>query len=184
MGNNLIYVKVRGEISLVLCSFLSRVQLLWPHGLWPTRLLCPWDPPGKNAGVGSYSLLQGIILTQRLNPGLPHCRQILYQLNYQGSLSKERYSTQTVKRLSIMWETWVRSLGWEDSLEKGKATWCEEASLVTPGCDERKYSVYCRVPRLPTPVFWPGEFHGPYSPSGCKESYTTEWLSLHKAIWL
>ena len=91
---------------------------------------------------------------------------------------------QLVKNLPAMQETWVRSLGWEDSLEKGKATWCEEASLVTPGCDERKYSVYCRVPRLPTPVFWPGEFHGPYSPSGCKESYTTEWLSLHKAIWL
>ena len=33
---------------------------LWPHGLWPTRLLCPWDSPGKNTWVGSHSLLQGI----------------------------------------------------------------------------------------------------------------------------
>ena len=33
--------------------------------------------------------------------------------------------------------------------------------------------------RLPTPVFWPGEFHGLYSPWGCKESDTTERLSLH-----
>ena len=32
--------------------------------------------------------------------------------------------------------------------------------------------------RLPTPVFWPGEFHGLYGPWGCKESDTTEWLSL------
>ena len=38
----------------------------------------------KNTGVGSLSLLQGIFLTQRLNPGLLHCRQILYQLSHKG----------------------------------------------------------------------------------------------------
>ena len=43
---------------------------LWPHGLYPARLLCPWDSPGKNTGVGSHSLLQGIFLTQGSNPGL------------------------------------------------------------------------------------------------------------------
>ena len=49
-----------------------------------------------------------------------------------------------------MWEPWVRSLGWE-------VPWRRE--------------------RLPTAVFWPGEFHGLYSPWGCKESDRTEWLS-------
>ena len=39
----------------------------------------------KNTGVGSLSLPQGIFSTQRSNPGLPHCRQILYQLSHQGS---------------------------------------------------------------------------------------------------
>ena len=58
---------------------------LRPHGLQPTRLLCPWDSPGKNTGVDCLSLLQGIFPTQGLNPGLPHCRQILYQLSHQGS---------------------------------------------------------------------------------------------------
>ena len=45
------------------------------------------EPPGKpmNPGVGSQSLLQGIFLTKESNWGLPHCRQIIYQLNYQGS---------------------------------------------------------------------------------------------------
>ena len=45
----------------------------------------PSVPPGKpkNTGVGSLSLLQGLFPTQESNPGLPHCRQILYQLNYQ-----------------------------------------------------------------------------------------------------
>ena len=40
----------------------------WPHGLQPARLLCPWNSPGKNTGVGSCSLLQGIFLTQGLKP--------------------------------------------------------------------------------------------------------------------
>ena len=54
----------------------------------PTRLLCPWDFLGKNTGVGSHSLLQGILLTQGLNQGLLHCRQILYCLSYHGSPKK------------------------------------------------------------------------------------------------
>ena len=45
----------------------------------------PWNSPGQNTRVGSHSLLQGIFPIQGSNPGLPHCRQILYQLNYQGS---------------------------------------------------------------------------------------------------
>jgi len=52
----------------------------WYHGL-----CSPWNSPGQNTGVGSLSLLQGIFPTQGLNPGLPHCKQILYQLNNHGS---------------------------------------------------------------------------------------------------
>ena len=55
---------------------------LWPHELWPTRLLCPWDPSGKMTGVGCHALLQGIFLTQGLNLGLLHCRQILHCLSH------------------------------------------------------------------------------------------------------
>ena len=56
--------------------------VFWPrefHGLYS-----PWNSPSQNT-VGSLSLLQGIFPTQGLNPGLPHCRRILYQLSYQGS---------------------------------------------------------------------------------------------------
>ena len=53
--------------------------------LRPTRLLCPWDSPDKNTGGGGHSLLQGIFPTQGSNPGLLHCRQILYRLSHQGS---------------------------------------------------------------------------------------------------
>ena len=61
---------------------------LGPHGLYPIRLLHPWDFPGKNAGVDCHFLLQGIFLTQESNPGLPHCRQMLYRLSHQGSQVK------------------------------------------------------------------------------------------------
>ena len=44
---------------------------LQPSGRWPARLLCPWDSPGKNAGVGCRVLLQGIFPTQGSNPASP-----------------------------------------------------------------------------------------------------------------
>ena len=53
---------------------------LWPHGLYS-----PWNSPAQNTRVGSCSLLQQIFPTQGLDPGLPHCKQILYQLSQQGS---------------------------------------------------------------------------------------------------
>ena len=66
------------QFYLYLASVMS--NSLWPHGLYS-----PWNPPGQNTGVGSRSLLQGIFPTQGSNPGLWHCRRILYQLNHQGS---------------------------------------------------------------------------------------------------
>ena len=57
-----------------------------PDSLWPNGLYSPGNSPGHNAGVGSLSLLQGIFPTQGSNLGLPHCRQILYQLSHKGDL--------------------------------------------------------------------------------------------------
>ena len=51
----------------------------------PARLLCPWDSPGTNIGVGRLSLLQGIFPTQESNQGLLHNWQILYCLSQEGS---------------------------------------------------------------------------------------------------
>ena len=53
----------------------------------PWTIYSPWNSPGQNTGVGSLSLLQRISPNQGLNPGLPHCRQILYQLSHQVSWS-------------------------------------------------------------------------------------------------
>ena len=59
---------------------LSCVGLLGAHGVFN-----PWNSPGQNTGVGSISLLQGIFPTRGSSPGLPHCKQILYQLSHKGS---------------------------------------------------------------------------------------------------
>ena len=58
---------------------------LSPDSLRSHLLYSPWNSPGQNTGVGSLSFLQGILPTQESNWGLPHCRQILYQLSYQES---------------------------------------------------------------------------------------------------
>ena len=76
---------------------------------------------------------------------------ISYPLQYSWAL----LVAQLVKNPPAMREAWVRSMGWEDPLEKGK---------------------------LPTPVFWPGEFHGLYSPWGQKQLDTTERISLSKLL--
>ena len=55
---------------------------LRPHGLYPTRLLWPWNSSGKNTREGRHSHLQGLFLTQGSNSGLPHCMQILYHLSH------------------------------------------------------------------------------------------------------
>ena len=50
------------------------------NSIWPNGLYSPWISPGWNTGMGSHLLLQEIFPTLGLNPGLPHCSRILYQL--------------------------------------------------------------------------------------------------------
>ena len=65
----------------IICPVYSKVKV---KGAQSCLTLCypmdcsPWNSTGQNTGVGSFSLLQGIFPTQGSNPGLPHCRQILY----------------------------------------------------------------------------------------------------------
>ena len=65
---------------------LSESHSVMSNSLWRILhgLYSPWDFLGQNTGVGSCSLLQGIFPTQGSNPNLPHCRQILYQLELPG----------------------------------------------------------------------------------------------------
>ena len=82
-----LYIYVHLFCTKHVCSVSHSVMpnSLQPHWLYPVRLLCPWNSLGENSGLDCHFLLQGIILTQGLNLGLLHCRQILYHLSHQGS---------------------------------------------------------------------------------------------------
>ena len=71
--------------STTCCFLFESVKV--PNSLQPHAhfLLCPWNSPGNNTGVGCHFLLQGSSQPGDLNPGLLHCRQILHSLSYQGS---------------------------------------------------------------------------------------------------
>ena len=71
------------QLLLFSCSVVS--DFCDPHGLKPTRLLCPWDFPGKNTGASCYFLLQGIFLTQGSNSYLLHWQADSSPLSHQGS---------------------------------------------------------------------------------------------------
>ena len=73
-------------VGACVCYSFSRVQLFATPWTVACRLLCPWNSPGKNTGVGCHSLLQGILLTQGSNPGFLHCRQILYCLSQENPI--------------------------------------------------------------------------------------------------
>ena len=79
------------------CPTLSQ-----PHGLQPSRLLCPWDFPGKNTAVGCHFLFQGIFLTQRSNRHLLHGWRILY---YWAMIDFS--SVQSLSRVRLFVTPWI-----------------------------------------------------------------------------
>ena len=117
------------SLNLVTWKLLSCV---W---LFATPWTSPWNSPGQNTGVGSLSLLQGIFPIQRLNPGLLHCRRILYQLSHKGSpsLNSESMLIQgnfTSRSLSILALTFsqINSLS---QIQGGHIVACREGAYST-----------------------------------------------------
>ena len=76
------------NIEVLFSTFYTKLEIGMCVSLWPHGLHGPWNSPGQNTGVGSHSLLQGVFPTQGSNPGLPHCRWILYQLSHKGNPRK------------------------------------------------------------------------------------------------
>ena len=72
--------------KLMCVTWLVLSNSLRPRGLQLIRLLCPWNSPRKNTGVGCHFFLQGICPTQGSNLALLHCRQILYHLSYHKTI--------------------------------------------------------------------------------------------------
>ena len=66
--------RILGFVFIRVCECMLSHSIVFnplqPHGMEPTRLICPWDFPGKNTGVGCHFLLQGIFPTLGSNPHL------------------------------------------------------------------------------------------------------------------
>ena len=75
-----VYNKIQYMFILWNIYYNNYLWLFASHGLYS-----PWNSPGQNTGVDSLSHFQGIFPTQGSNPGLPHCRWILYQVSHKGS---------------------------------------------------------------------------------------------------
>ena len=138
------------------CSVLS--DSLRPHGLHSL-----WNSPGQTTGMSSYSLLLWIFLTQELNRGLLHCRQIVYQLSYHN------YSHVCTKE-GLHW--WLS--------DKESSCNAEDAGDVGSIPGERSPGEGLGNPLQYSCLENP---HGQRSlagcsPWGCKESDTTERLTL------
>ena len=86
----------------------------------PMECTVPGILPGQNTGVGSLSLLQGIFQTQGFNPGLLHCRRILYQLSHKGSPITFQalliYSSQNTLRCLLLF-SFYRWGNWDHRVE-------------------------------------------------------------------
>ena len=80
--------------SVWLCATLR-------YGPEPTRLLCPWDSPGKNTGVGCHALLQGIFPTQGLNSGLLHCRVFTIWATKEAQQRPQIFPRQVIKAMVV-----------------------------------------------------------------------------------
>ena len=77
-------------LSNVLCLVAQLCLALWvPMDCSPPGSFVHRDSPGQNTGVGCHALFQRIFPPQGSNPGLPHCRRILYHLSHQGSPGRE-----------------------------------------------------------------------------------------------
>ena len=71
----------------------------------------PWTFPGKNLGMGCHAILQGTFLTQGSNPGLLHCRQILYRLSHHGSPSVDHKPLQRLVSTASLFAEATGALG-------------------------------------------------------------------------
>ena len=143
--------------------------LEWVAISFTPRLLCPWNSPGKNTRVGCHTLLQGIFLTHGLNPGLLHCRQILYQLSHQGSSIASQLSIKRrgrnggspSKRIHLQYgrpgfNLWVEKIPWRSAWQPTVVFLLEESL--------RQRSL------------------AGYSPWGFKESNTAKRLSTAQGV--
>ena len=149
---------------------------LWHYGLYPARRLCPWYSPGKNRGVGSCALLQGIFLAQGSNLA-SFMSLALAGMFFTTSTTWEALSDGIPIAKEVSVTEWIFPGG------SGKEPACNAGD---PGLILGSGRFPWRRKCLLTPVFLPGESHWQRIlawPWCRKESDRTEWLILSLMNW-
>ena len=114
-GENLVHTNIHSySVQMTICLVTQLCPTLCNHmDCNPVKLLCPWGFFKQEFWSGFPALLQGIFPIQGSNPGLPHCRWILYSLSHQGSLQMTiyiyKYATHKVKICLQCWRPWFDS---------------------------------------------------------------------------
>ena len=154
-------------MNTAIFSCLAVPDSLQAHDLYPARHLCPWGLSpwkiiGKNIGVGCYPLLQGIFPTHGSNPGLLHCRPILYHLSHHGSPDEARNTEVHVSFQSMIFSWYIsrwlqlfKRHRWKNAQEKAyraesKEMWDMELGFLFPGCQRQLCAPSTDVPALST----------------------------------
>ena len=150
------------------------------NSLRPYGLYSPWNSPGQNSEVGSLSLLQGILPTQGSNPGLQHCRRILYQLSQREA--QENWSGLPIPSLADPPNPGIESGNPALQVDSLPTELCvsmqgDPGSILgsesSPGEGNDYPLQYSCLENSMDREAWRD-----YSPWSPKESNTTEWLTL------
>ena len=138
--------------------------------LRPCEIYSPWSSPGQNTGVGSPSLLQGIILTQGLNPGLPHHRHILYQVRHQGNPRILEWIAYSFSSGSSWPQNWTRF----SCIAGGFFTSCaiREAYNYSIRANQRKYLKELRL-----------KFYSYRNKTKAVSPFNHSYISLGQPLW-
>ena len=149
-----------------------------PYGLWPSRLLWPWDSPDKNTGVGFHALLQGIFPTQGSNSfllWLLHLWWILHcRATWKAPVNLSRNTFYKYLLSQIFDKHWTRGNSWT---EFSYVQWQGDIYFLLDGTvlknQYRRWGFDPWVGKIPwsgkwqpTAVFLPGKFHGQRSLAG------------------
>ena len=169
------------EEEMCACSVVS--DSLWLHGLQPARLLCPWDFPGKNTGVGCHFLLQEEkLVCHKSRLGRTKSKASVHGLSLEGALQESWFGTSFCFLPSVLGLTCIHYWQGFPSGAAGKESTYQCRRHRRLGFNSLRWEDPWREKWQPTPVFLPEKSHGQrslagYSPWGRKESDNAEQLS-------
>ena len=162
-------------IYVYCCLFTnSCLTLLSPHELYPNRLLCPWDFPGRNTGMGCRFLLQGNFSTQGSNPGLLYLEYI-----YSGISG----GSEELQSIGSQSQIWLRRLSMHAC--SGKEFTCNEGDAGSvPGLGKIPWRRKCQS----STIFFLGKSHGQrslggYKSMGLQDLDKNQQLNHHRHIY-